>query len=64
MDNKLKGRIIDIFETQQITDTFKKREFVIRNRRTISAASKTRASARQLHQIRQFSHWARCNRTL
>ena len=29
MDNKLKGRIIDIFETQQIKDTFKKREFVI-----------------------------------
>ena len=29
MDNKLKGRIIDIFETQQVTDTFKKREFIL-----------------------------------
>ena len=29
MDNKLKGRIIDIFEMQQVTDTFKKREFIL-----------------------------------
>ena len=29
MDNKLKGKIIDIFETQKVTDTFKKREFVL-----------------------------------
>ena len=29
MENKTKGRIIDIFQTQQISDKFKKREFVI-----------------------------------
>lgn len=29
MENKTKGKIVDIFQTQQITDSFKKREFVI-----------------------------------
>jgi len=29
MENKTKGKIIDIFQTQQISDKFKKREFVI-----------------------------------
>ena len=29
MDNKLKGKLHDFWETVQITDTFKKKEFVI-----------------------------------
>ncbi len=29
MENKTKGKIVDIFQTQQISDKFKKREFVI-----------------------------------